>query len=105
MPWMADVAPVVFDTGAGGRLLVGGIASFALFALGWVIFGAASLRARVFPRPISAAILIGGLFAGIPVAGAYLYGSLLFGVAIVALGISLMRPTTVSTNAAQAATI
>jgi heat shock protein HslJ len=93
VPWMADVAPVVFQTGAGGPLLLGGLTSFALFALGWVLFGAASLRARVFPRAISAAILLTGLIAGIPIAGAYLYGSLGFGLAIGALGLWLMRPT------------
>jgi hypothetical protein len=100
-PWLADAAPVVFETGAGGRLLMGGLSSFALFSLGWVIFGAASLRARVFPRAISAAILVGGLLAGIPIAGAYLYGSLVFGLAIASLGVWLLRPTTVHREAAQ----
>jgi hypothetical protein len=61
VPWMADVAPAVFETGPGGRLLVGGLSSFAMFAVGWVIFGAASLRAHVFPAAISGAILIGPL--------------------------------------------
>jgi hypothetical protein len=91
VPWMADVAPVVFETGAGGRLLVGGLLSFALFSLGWALFGAASIRARVFPRAISALILVGGILAGIPIAGAYLYGSLIFGIAIVSLGAWLLR--------------
>ena len=50
VPWLADVAPVVFETGAGGRLLVGGLTSFALFSIGWALFGAASIRARVFPE-------------------------------------------------------
>jgi hypothetical protein len=99
VPWMADVAPVVFETGAGGRLLVGGLASFALFSLGWALFGAASIRARVFPRWISAAILIGGVLAGIPIGGAYLYGSLLFGLAIVSLGVWVLRPAPVVTGA------
>jgi hypothetical protein len=92
VPWMADVAPIVFETGAGGRLLVGGLASFGLFSLGWALFGVASLRARVFPRNTSVAILTGGVLAGVPVAGAYLYGSLIFGVALIALGVWLVRP-------------
>jgi hypothetical protein len=92
VPWMADVAPVVFDTGAGGRLLVGGLASFALFSLGWAVFGVASLRAGVFPRNASVAILAGGVLAGVPVAGAYLYGSLIFGTALIALGAWLLKP-------------
>jgi hypothetical protein len=92
VPWMADVAPVVFETGAGGPLLLGGLASFALFALGWGLFGAASIRAAVFPRAISAAILVTGLVAGIPIAGAYLFGSLAFGLALIWLGGWLMGP-------------
>jgi hypothetical protein len=102
VPWMADVAPVVFETGAGGRLLIGGLASFALFSFGWALFGAASIRARVFPRAISVAILIGGVLAGIPIAGAYLYGSLIFGLAIVSLGVWLLKPASAANKAPQA---
>jgi hypothetical protein len=105
VPWLAEVAPGVFETGAGGRLLMGGLASFALLSLGWVLFGAASLRARVFPRAISAAILVAGLVAGVPIAGAYLYGGLAFGLAIGSLGLWLMRPTTVHQEAARVAAI
>jgi len=93
VPWMADVAPVVFDTGAAGPVLLGGLLSFALFAAGWALFGAASLRARVFPRAISATILISGIAAGVPIAGAYLYASLVFGLTFVGLGVWLLRPS------------
>ena len=105
VPWLADVAPVVFETGAGGRLLVGGLASFALFSFGWSLFGAASIRARVFPRAISVAILIGGVLAGIPIGGAYLYGSLIFGLAIVSLGVWLLKPASAGSKATQAVAI
>jgi len=53
VPWLADVAPVVFETGAGGRLLGGGLASFVLFALGWATFGAATVKAHVLPRSLA----------------------------------------------------
>jgi hypothetical protein len=96
VPWLADLAPVVFQTGAGGRLLIGGLASFALFSIGWAIFGIASLRARAFPRAAAVGILVGGILAGIPIAGLYLYGSLLFGGVIAALGAWLMRPAPVA---------
>jgi hypothetical protein len=105
VPWLADVAPVVFDTGAGGRLLVGGVASFALFAFGWALFGAASIRARVFPRVLSVAILIGGILAGIPITGAYLYGSLIFGLAIASLGVWLLKPAPAGSMATQAVAV
>jgi hypothetical protein len=103
VPWLADVAPVVFENGAGGRLLAGGLTSFALFGLGWTVFGSASLRARVFPRALSIGILIGGILASIPVAGVYLYGSLLFGLAIGALGAWLIKPATTAAREASPA--
>ena len=99
VPWMADVAPVIFETGAGGSLFIGGLSSFALFAIGWAAFGVASLRAGVFPRSISATILIAGVGAGIPIAGAYLYASLVFGFAIGWLGVWLTRPSTAPESA------
>jgi hypothetical protein len=105
VPWVAEVAPVVFETGADGRLLAGGLASFALFSFGWALFGAASIRARVFPRALSVAIVIGGILAGIPIAGGYLYGSLIFGLAIASLGVWLMRPASVDSMATQAAAL
>ena len=40
---------------------LGAIASYILFAAGWALFGIASARARVFPLPISIAIIIGGI--------------------------------------------
>jgi hypothetical protein len=92
VPWMADVAPVVFETGAAGRLLIGGLTSFFLFGLGWLLFGAATVRAAVFPRALSILLLVTGVLAAIPVAGAYLYGSLAFGLVLVVLGGWLMRP-------------
>jgi hypothetical protein len=91
VPWMADVAPAVFDTGAGGRLLIGGLTSFVLFSVGWALFGVASLQARVFPAGISTGILVGGLLSGLPVAGAYLLGGVILGVTMAWLGVWLMR--------------
>ena len=64
-----------------------------LFAIGWVLFGIAGIRARVFPLPISIAVVIGGLVGfqaamppfAIPLA-----------LAITALGIWMIRTTTVA---------
>lgn len=105
VPWLADVAPVVFDTGAGGRLLIGGLSSFALFSIGWILFAAASLRARVFPASICIGILVGGLVSGVPIAGAYLVGGVLLGLTIAWLGVWMMRTTTAAGEAAQPAAI
>ncbi|HET9757773.1 MAG TPA: hypothetical protein VFP66_14800 [Candidatus Limnocylindrales bacterium] len=91
VPRIAEVAPELIATFVGGRLLMGGLASFVLLGIGWVLFGAASLRARVFPTAISAAILIGGLLSGIPIGLAYLTGGVILGLAIAWLGAWLMR--------------
>jgi hypothetical protein len=59
----------------------------------WVLFGVASLRARVFPAAISGAILAGGLLSGIPIGIAYLSGGVILGLAITWLGAWIMRTT------------
>ena len=47
-PYLAGVAPQALAEGASGTLVVGGLAGFVLFALGWVLIGLARFRARVF---------------------------------------------------------
>ena len=86
VPRIAELAPEVMDTFVGGRLLMGGLTSFALIGVGWVLFGAASLRARVFPPVISAVILVGGLLSGVPIGFAYLTGGVILGLGIAWLG-------------------
>lgn len=61
VPWLADTVPMAFDTQPTALLAIGAISSYLLFSLGWMLFGVASLRARVFPRPISAALVVGGV--------------------------------------------
>lgn len=68
-PFYADLAPRAVEADAGGSLLTGGTLTFSLFAVGWVLFGIASFRARVFPRPAAVALIIGGVvgyLAGFP---------------------------------------
>ena len=59
VPWLGDVAPAALHL-AGGVLVIGAFTGYILFAVGWALFGIASLRARVFPTPISIAIIVGG---------------------------------------------
>lgn len=61
VPWLADQSPGALDTDPTLLLALGAISSYLLFAVGWVLFGVASLRARVFPPAISAAIVAGGV--------------------------------------------
>lgn len=97
VPRMAEVAPQVIDTFVGGRLQMGGLSSFALFGLGWALFGIASLRARVFPAAISVAIIAGGLLSGVPIGKTYLIGGAILGVAVAWLGAWMMRTTAAAT--------
>jgi hypothetical protein len=60
VPWLADEAPGAFGTEPTVLLAVGAVASYLLFAIGWCLFGVASLRASVFPRAVSVAIIVGG---------------------------------------------
>jgi hypothetical protein len=88
VPWIADASPAAFDTDPTALLAVGAISSYLLFAIGWVLFGIASLRAGVYPRAVGVAIVIGGLVGfqallspfGVPL-----------GLAVGALGIWLLR--------------
>ena len=91
VPRLAEVAPEVMATFASSRLLLGGLTSFVLFGIGWVLYGIASVRARVFPAAVSWSILAGGLLSGVPIGLVYLPGSVILGLAFVALGVWWLR--------------
>ena len=82
-PWIADVAPQAIARGGSGALVIGGLSSYLLFALGWVLFGITSFRARVFPIAISLAIVVSTLIAFPSANPPY---STPFGLAIAGLG-------------------
>ena len=96
VPRLAEVAPDVVDTFVGGRLIIGGLTSFALFGIGWIMYGVASIRARVIPRNISITILVGGFMSGVPIGFAYLSGGVVLGLAFVWLGAWMLRAATVA---------
>jgi hypothetical protein len=60
-PWIAAVAPAAFAAERTPVLLTGALASYALFGLGWLLFGVSVLRARVLPRAIGVAFLVSGV--------------------------------------------
>jgi hypothetical protein len=60
-PWLAEVVPQILTAERKGIWVIGYFSSYVLFALGWGMFGLASLRARVFPVRISVALVVGGL--------------------------------------------
>jgi hypothetical protein len=66
-PSIAKAAPQFLDEGPAGGLL--GLAyplTFGLASLGWLLFGVASLRARVYPRVVTILLIIGGAIHFIP---------------------------------------
>ncbi|HEY5783839.1 MAG TPA: hypothetical protein VIT65_03590 [Microlunatus sp.] len=89
MPWLTQVAPQVIGVPSSGSLLrVAWLVSVVLFSLGWMLFGAASWRARVLPRGLSIGVAAGGLIgfqAAMPPWGVGL------GLAVAAVGIWLIR--------------
>jgi hypothetical protein len=69
VPWLADVLPQVFTAEKTVTLQIGALASYLFFALGWVLYGLASFRARVFPVGISILVVLAGVAgyqAGLP---------------------------------------
>ena len=61
VPQIAAVAPEVMTGAITGSMAVGGAATFILFALGWTIFGIATFRANVYPRPAAVLLILGGV--------------------------------------------
>ncbi len=89
VPWIADgPAPRILDGDPSILIGIGAVTSYVAFAVGWVLFGIAAYRARVFPRTISVAVSVGGAIGfsallapmGMPI-----------GLAIAALGLWMVR--------------
>ena len=67
-PSLAAEAPQLAATELG---LAGFILSFISAGIGWILFGLATLRARVYPRPAAVLLIVGALvsFTPIPLSG------------------------------------
>jgi len=64
-PAMAAMDPVAFDAGEGppGRLANAFVVTYAAFVLGWMLFGAAAWKARVYPRAAALLLIFGSPLA------------------------------------------
>ena len=98
-PQIAAVAPEVMSGAITGSMAVGAAATFGLFAAGWTVFGIATFRANVFPRPAAGLLIFGGL-VGI-LAGSTPY-QLPLAIAVGWIGVSLMGTQQGSAYAAPA---
>ncbi|RAM38425.1 hypothetical protein [Arthrobacter globiformis] len=90
-PWITDVAPGAILAGGSGMLAVGGLSSYILFALGWMVFGIAGWRSGMFPAWIGIAFVVAGFLgynAGLPPYG------IPIGLVMAALGWWIIRART-----------
>ena len=95
----AFVAPVLaqedsrlLETGPTGVMSVAFTLSFALAAVGWLLFGLVSLRAGVYPRAAAVVLMIGAVLTFVPLPG----GQVVFEVGLAWLGLALLSRNEVS---------
>jgi len=67
VPYLATRFPEVLDAGEQGLLAVGFGLTFIVFPVGWLLFGVATLRARVYPRAAAILLVIGTVSTFVPV--------------------------------------
>ena len=84
-PIVAGVDPESLDSRRAEWLNLGFAASFFLFVLGWVLFGASTLRARVHPRWAAVLLMVGAVLVVFPLPAS----SVVFGTAVIWLSLSL----------------
>ena len=84
-PAVAEITPQFLYSQQPGLLNFGFIMSFSLFAFGWLLFGVATLRARVHPRWAAVLLMVGAVLLVLPLPIA----SAIFDVAVAWLGFSL----------------
>lgn len=66
-PFLATRAPEALNADATGALAVGFTLTFALVAVGWLLFGVATLRAGVYPRAAAIVTIVGAVFGFLPI--------------------------------------
>ena len=70
------------------------VASYSLYVLGWLLFGLAAFRARLYPRMAAAVLMIGALLILVPLPGT----AVVFAFAVAWLGFTLFSGRDVSTE-------
>jgi hypothetical protein len=102
VPWLAGEVPQILTAEKTLFWQVGYYSSYLLFAIGWVLFGLASLRARVFPRLISLAIVAGGIIGFLAARPPY---GVALGLALLSLGIWMVRTRSAANRPVQPTTV
>ncbi len=89
-PALAQFAPTLADEPTTG-IVVGFILSIAFYALGWLLFAIATLRARVFPRAACIGLLVGVVALLASIADVLPGMGAIFAVAVGWLGLLTLR--------------
>ena len=66
LPALSEHAPRVLSSGALGSVTVGYVASYAVFALGWIATAVTLLRARAVPVWLGVLLLVGSVASLVP---------------------------------------
>jgi hypothetical protein len=66
LPALSEHAPTLLASGALAGVTVGYVASYAVFALGWVGTAVGLLRARLVPTWLGVFLLVGGIASFVP---------------------------------------
>lgn len=85
-PALAQEAPAMIETGPPPFVNFGITVTFVLLTLGWLLFGLAILRARVYPRVVAVLLMVGAVLAFLPLP----FSTIPFGVAVSWMGLNLL---------------
>ncbi len=88
-PVVAEAAPGLLDN-VPRWLYFGSVMTFFLFALGWLLFGVATFKARIYPRWAALLLMIGAVLIIFPLP----VPSVVFDVAVAWLGLTLLTGRT-----------
>jgi hypothetical protein len=88
-PLIAAQAPEVLTSAPSGSILIGAAATFGSFALGWILFGVATLRAGIFPRGAAVLTIVGGVTGILALSAPF---QVPLALAVGWMGVSLLRP-------------
>ena len=94
VPALAQIAPTLLETDPPALVNFGFIFSFALFSLGWLLFGIAAYRAQVFTRIAVILLMMGAILSNIPLP----FTAIIFAVAVSCLVFALLTGRSVSTE-------
>jgi hypothetical protein len=92
-PLVAEQAPGLLSAEPSGALAVGSILSLVLFALGWLLFGLASLRAGTLPRGAAVLLIVGALLSFVLTSLDLPLWSVVLGAAVIWMGYALWSGT------------